>query len=298
VSASRLTPRDAVFIACICVGWAGNFLTSAHALQEVPALLFTTLRMGLLALVLWPFLHRPATGQWPRLITISVGIGAVHFGLNFAAIRAAGDISSPAILMQSYVPMSALLAWAFLGERFAWKTGAAIAVSFAGVLVLGFDPLVLDRPLAMGLMLASAFVLALGGVLLRGLHGQTLWSQQGWMAVLSLPVLLPGTVLLEGNPLTHLTQATWITWVAAMYAAAVASILGHGLFYLLLQRHPVAQITPWLLVTPLLAVGLGVFAWGDRPGPRLWIGGAMVLGGVLAIALRNWQKARAAVASP
>jgi O-acetylserine/cysteine efflux transporter len=37
--------------------------------------------------------------------------------------------------------------------------------------------------------------------------------------------------------------------------------------------------------------------WGDRPGPKLWIGGAMVLGGVLAIALRSWQKTRQAVAS-
>jgi O-acetylserine/cysteine efflux transporter len=292
VSASRLSPRDALFLACICVGWAGNFLTSAHALQEVPALLFTVLRMGLLALCLWPFLTRPAAGQWPRLIAVSVGIGAVHFGLNFAAIRAAGDISSPAILMQSYVPMSALLAWALLGERFAWRTGLAIAVSFAGVLVLGFDPLVLDRPLAMGLMLASAFVLALGGVLMRGLSGLSLWSQQGWMAVLSLPVLLLGTMLIEGDPRQHLANATWVTWGAAAYAAAVASILGHGLFYLLLQRHPVAQITPWLLLTPVMAVALGVLAWGDRPGPRLWLGGAMVLGGVFAIAWRNWQKTR------
>lgn len=295
MSSSRLTPRDALFIACICIGWAGNFLTSAYALQEVPALLFTALRMGLLALCLWPFLRLPPNGQWPRLLAISIGIGAVHFGLNFAAIRAAGDISSPAILMQSYVPMSALLAWAMLGERFAWRTGLAIATSFAGVLVLGFDPLVLDRPLAVGLMLASALVLALGGVLLRGLNGLSLWSQQGWMAVLSLPVLLVGTVWLEGDPGQHLADASWITWSAAVYAAAVASILGHGLFYLLLQRHPVAQITPWLLLTPVLAVALGVLVWGDTPGMRLWIGGAMVLGGVFGIAWRNWQKARVAI---
>jgi O-acetylserine/cysteine efflux transporter len=29
----------------------------------------------------------------------------------------------------------------------------------------------------------------------------------------------------------------------------------------------------------------------DSVGPRLWVGGAMVLGGVLAIALRNRAKA-------
>ena len=49
---------------------------------------------------------------------------------------------------------------------------------------------------------------------------------------------------------------------------------------------------PWLLLVPVLAVALGVVFWGDRPGPRVWIGGAMVLGGVLIIALRQRFKTR------
>ena len=40
------------------------------------------------------------------------------------------------------------------------------------------------------------------------------------------------------------------------------------------------------------AVVLGMLYWGDHPGPRLWIGGAMVLGGVLIIALRALAKLR------
>ena len=76
------------------------------------------------------------------------------------------------------------------------------------------------------------------------------------------------------------------------YAAIVASMLGHGVYYLLMQRHPVAQVTPYLLATPLLATVLGIVFLHDQVGPRLWIGGAMVLGGVLAIALRNLAKAR------
>ena len=58
-----------------------------------------------------------------------------------------------------------------------------------------------------------------------------------------------------------------------------------------------AQVTPWLLLAPVGAIALGIAFWGDRPGPRLWIGGAMVLGGVLIIALRATQKLRP-VAAP
>ena len=54
-----------------------------------------------------------------------------------------------------------------------------------------------------------------------------------------------------------------------------------------------ATVTPYLLLTPVLAVLLGILFWGDRPGPALWIGGAMVLGGVLVVALRAGVRQRA-----
>lgn len=72
-----------------------------------------------------------------------------------------------------------------------------------------------------------------------------------------------------------------------LYSALAASLVGHGLLYGLLQRHRVAEVTPFLLLTPVFAVALGVIVWGDHPGPRLWIGGALVLGGVLVVALRG-----------
>lgn len=289
--------RDIVLVLLICLAWACNFLTSALAMREIPPFLFTALRFALLALPLVFVLKRPASGQWPRLIAVALLVGVLHFGLSFSALRLAGDLSSPAIVMQSYIPMTALLAWWVLGERFAWRTGVAIAISFAGVLVLGFDPLVLDQPLSLVLMLISAAFLAIGTVLMKGLRGLDVFSQQGWTAVFSVLPLLAISVLLEPGALSQLPQVSWVAWIGALYAAFISSLLGHGLYYVLVQRHPVAQVTPWLLLVPVLAVALGIVFWGDRPGPRLWLGGAMVLGGVLIIALRAIAKARVIPAS-
>ena len=294
-----LSGRDFLLVLVIVVGWAVNFLTAAAALREVPPFLFTAMRFALLALPLLPFIKRPPPDQWPRLLRVCLCIGVLHFGTSFMALKLAGDLSSPAIVMQSYVPMTALLAWWWLGERFAWRTGAAIALSFAGVLVLGFDPLVLDRPLALVVMLVAAFLLAVGTIWMKGLRGIDMPSQQGWMALVSLPPLLAISAVFEPDAFAALAGASWVAWFGALYAALVSSLLGHGLYYILVQRHPVAQVTPWLLLVPVLAVALGVLFWGDRPGPRLWIGGAMVLGGVLAIALRTLAKSRGGVrASP
>lgn len=287
-----LRGRDLALVLVVCVVWAVNFLTSAFALREIPPFLFTAVRLAILALALGAFVRQPQRGQWPRLIAVALCNGVLHFGLSFWALHLADNLSSPAIVMQSYVPMAALLAWWWLGERFGWRTGLAIAVSFAGVLVLGFDPLVLQHPQSLLLMLGSACFLAAGTVLMRPLKGLGMVSQQGWTALIALLPLLALSAIFEPNGFAALRAASWIGWGGAAYSAVFASLLGHGLYYVLVQKHPVAQVTPWLLLSPVLAIVLGIVVWGDRPGPQLWIGGAMVLGGVLLIAQRAMARSR------
>ena len=295
-AAAGLGARDLALALLICLCWAVNFLTSAHALEEIPPFLFTALRMALVLVLLAPLLRLPPRSQWSTLAAIALFTGVLHFGTSFLALKLAGNLSSPAIVTQTYVPMAVLLAWWWLGERFAWRTGLAIGVSFAGVLVLGFDPMVLDRPLALFVMLGSSLMVAIGTVLMRRLEGVRMIDQVGWTSLMSLPLLLAISALAEQGGFAALGRASWVGWGGAVYSAVFASLLGHGLFFRLVQRHPVAQVTPYLLLTPVFAVLLGIVFWGDRPGPALWIGGAMVLGGVLMIAVRRLQKARPPVA--
>jgi O-acetylserine/cysteine efflux transporter len=283
---ARLPTRHFLLLLLICLAWGGNFLTSALALRELPPFLFTALRLGLVALCLLPFLRRPAPGQWPRLVAVALLNGALHFGLSFWALRLAGNLASPAILMQSYIPMSTLLAVWLLGERIGWKTSAGIAVSFAGVLVLGFDPVVLQAPLSMWLMLAAAALIAVGTVLMRGLTGLPALAQQGWSALIGIAPLVALSAWLERHEWAGAAQASWVAWAGVAYSALLSSVLGHSLYFWLIQRHPVSRVMPYLLLAPLFAIALGVLFHGDRPGPRLLFGGAMVLGGVLVIGLR------------
>ncbi len=283
-----------LLVLLVCIAWAGNFLASAAALLSLPPLLFTALRLAIVLLVLAPFLRRPAPGHWPRLLAVAVLNGCLHFALNFWALRAAGDLSTVAIAMQSYVPMSVLLAAWLLGERVGWRTALAVAVAFGGVLVLGLDPQVARQPMALGLALLAALALASGSILMRGLEGVGAFSLQAWAALVGLPPMVLLSWPLEGAPGPLLAAAPALAWAGAAYSALAASVLGHGLYFWLVRRHGVSTITPYLLLAPVLAVLLGVLIWGDRPGPRLLLGGALVLAGVLAIALRALASRRSA----
>jgi len=270
-----------------CLLWAGNFIATAVAVDHVPPITATAMRFAFVLVLLWPFLRRPARAEWLNLLVACWCMGALHFGLLFVAMQRSADVSSLAILLQVYVPLSTLLAVALLGERIGWRTASAIALAFVGVLVVGLDPLVLSQPDVVVLVLASAAFLALGTVSMRRVRGVGVFSFQAWNALLSLPLLALLAWLLE-SPLTALAAmpATSPAWPAIGYSAIAASIVGHGTFYWLIQRHEVHRVTPYVLLVPVLAVALGVAVRGDQPGARLLGGGALVLGGVLWVTLR------------
>ncbi len=292
----KLGRRDTVLVAIACLAWGGNFFTSKLALREFPPLMFTALRLMLLGSLLVAFVKRPPKGQWPRLIAVGLCNGVLHFGIGFWALRQSTNLASPSIVLQSYVPISALLAWGLLGERFDRRTGAAIVVSFLGVLVLGFDPAVLQSPAALAMMLVSATFLALGTVLMRRLTGLDVFSQQGWTVLIAIGPLLGLSLWLEPVSVAMLRSATWVAWAGVAYSAVLASLVGHGIFFVLTQRHPVAQVTPWLLVSPLITTVLGIVFLHDQVGARLWLGAAMVLGGVIGVATRKSSEEIAASA--
>jgi len=289
-----MTPRDLALVLLVCTAWGFNFTAGAMGMEGFPPLLFMTLRFSGVLLLTLPFLRRPPDGQWLRLGAVALSMGGIHFTLLFWALGRSEDVTSIAFVQIMYIPIAVLLAMGLLGERAGWRTLAATAVAFCGVLVIGFDPLVLRQLDALALILLSAFFQALASVLMRGLHGISPMSFQGWCAVFSLPVLALGSALVETDQAAIIAAAEPIHWAALAYTVVIASLLGHGLFFVLVQRHPLPRLMPYMLLMTPLAAAFGVLVWGDRPGPRLLLGGALVLASILFITLRGWRRARRA----
>jgi len=284
-------PLRALFLVfLVCLVWAFNFVAAAQGMQHFSPYLFMVARFLIVLIVLLPFLRWPPADQWGRLIFVCLCMGALHFTLLFLAIARSYDLSSIAISQQTYIPMAVILAMVILGERVGWRSLAAIVVAFSGVVVLSFDPLMLKQLDVLGIALLSALFQALGSVYMRGLRGIGVFNFQAWTALISLPVLLAASLLLETGQMEAVRTAAWLDWGSIIYSAVFASIVGHGLFFFLVQRHPVSTIMPYMLLTPLMAVMFGVLIWGDRPGWRLILGGVLVLSGILFVTLRARQK--------
>ena len=282
-----IRPRDLVLLVGITLLWGLNLIVGKVGVAEIPPILFTFLRFAIIAIVLVPAL-RIQPGQMSALVVASLLVGALSFALNFAAIRRATSISSVAIAGQLSVPFATLLSVALLDEAVRWRRWTGILLSFIGIVVMGFDPRIGDHWESLALVIASAFVGALGLIAVKKLRGFTPLGLLAWTAWIGLPVLLLTTLRVEQPDVVQLLHdVTWKGWSALAFAAIGASLIAHTGYFHLVQRYPVTSVAPLTTLSPVFSVIFGVTLLGDPLSRQILIGGACTLVGVFIITVRE-----------
>jgi O-acetylserine/cysteine efflux transporter len=278
--------RDLWLLIGITFIWGVNLITSKVGVDEIPPILFTFLRFAIVVIILLPAL-RFHPGQMTTLTIAALFSGALGFTLNFAGLRRATNVSSVAIMTQLGVPFTTLLSVAMLGEVVRWRRRTGIALSFLGVIIMGFDPQIGDRWESIALVVTSAFCGALGLIIIKRLQGFTPAEVLGWTYLISLPVLIPASLVLEHPNLAALSAISWQAWGALLFAAIGASLIAHTGYFHLVQRYPVTSIAPLTTLSPVFSIVLGVLLLGDHMTWRIIVGGVCTLVGVLIITLRE-----------
>lgn len=109
----------------------------------------------------------------------------------------------------------------------------------------------------------------------------------GQMVFGLVPLLLVG-FLTEGNPL----QLHWsrMAIIALFYLAIVGSVIAFLSYYWLVQHMDVTNTMLIALVTPVIAVALGVIVLHEALNWRTFAGGAMIMSGIGLVVLRKSRK--------
>jgi O-acetylserine/cysteine efflux transporter len=137
------------------------------------------------------------------------------------------------------------------------------------------------------LVVLGALAGSLGLVAIKRVHDIRPLELQAWFAWTSLPVLLCLTLLLEDGQMASLSSIDVTGAGAIFYSALAASLLGHTVFFALVQRYPVTSVAPVTVMAPVFSVFFAVTLLGEALDWRMVVGGAMTLTGVVVIALRE-----------
>jgi drug/metabolite transporter (DMT)-like permease len=138
-------------------------------------------------------------------------------------------------------------------------------------------------------LVLSAFCGSYGNVLVKayGTQIDPFVLAAGQM-ICGFPPLLALGIATEGNPLHFHWTGTAV--VALAYLVIVGSVIAFTLFYWLVRRMDVVNTMLIALVTPVVAVVLGMIVLHERFNWRLFAGAACIISGIGLIVLRKRQK--------
>ncbi len=285
-----MLPRHLALMIVVNLVWGLNLIAGKIGVDHIPPVMLAALRFALLMIVLAPFL-RWQKGQMPLLVTVCVTMGALHFALIWGGLASADNVAGMAVAIQLAVPFATILSIVLLGESVAWRRWIGMLLAFAGVVVIAFDPAIIGQPLGLALVTAGAFVGALGVIGMKRLHGIGVMAMQAWLAVISTPILLAVSWLIEANQLDAVRAAPPIVWAALLFSSLGASLFGHGSMYYLIQRYDVSLLAPFNLLATIFAVIAAVMFLGEPLTWRVLTGGSITLLGVFIIAQRQAVRA-------
>ncbi|MEQ8586002.1 MAG: DMT family transporter [Thalassobaculaceae bacterium] len=268
-AAGILTVNDAI----------AKWLTERYPVGQVLAL------RGILVVAL-VFGWAAASGRMPALRVLSWRLNLTRGGLmalsTFLFVTSLSLMPiADAIAISFAGPIFATaLAALLLAEPVGWRRWSAVAVGFAGVVVMVRPTPEMFRMVAL-IPILAAFVGALRDIVTRkmGTGGES-----------TLMVLIVSTSVVAFAGLLTLPFG-WVVPTAVelglfvLTSALVA--VAQGLMIESLKYGEVGLVGPFKYTSLLWALVLGLLVWGDVPGPWTWAGAALVIASGLYIWYRE-----------
>ncbi len=270
--------RDVFILFLVVNGWAFNVIAMKFGLMELPPLFMLTLRFIIVAAVLVPF-NPIKWHQVPLLILLAFTFGFVHFALLLLGMRYT-DAGSAAVLVQMGTPMAMVLAAVLLKEPLSLRQLTGVSLAVVGVIVLSGSP-TLSAWYGPALLLISASGWAVTNIIVKRASPIPPLAMTGWLSLFAIPFAGVSSLLAEHHQATLLFAAGWRGWLGVLYSAFGSSLCAYSLWYWLLKRYPVNLIMPWSLLSPALAVVMGVLVLNESLDPTKLLGAVCVVCGIL-----------------
>lgn len=269
----------ALAVACV---WGVNFVAANLGMEVIPPLLFAAMRFTLVALPA-VFLVKPPGNGWKTVLGCGIAMGAGQFGLLYSALSAGMPAGLASLVLQVQTVFTVVIAALWLRERPTRYQVTGIAVGVAGMAIVGARHFASAPILPFLMTIAAAGSWAMGNVLTRRRPPRDGFSLVVWSALVSPIPLFLMSLAMEGwerdlHALTHLTLRSVL---GLMFVTYGASMLGYGLWNLLLSRHAASTVAPWSMLVPPIGMVAAYFYDGEMPGAWGLVGGAVVTVGVL-----------------
>jgi drug/metabolite transporter (DMT)-like permease len=283
----------------LCLIWGSTWLFIKLGLEDLPPFTFAGIRFVIAAIILLIIIairRRPLPKDVRDWVLIA-GTGILAFTINYGLLFWGEQrvSSGLAAILQTIIPVFGLvLAHLHLPEeRITWTKFFGVVLGIAGVALIFSNQMETGGRAAFHGSLAiviGAFAAAYSNVLVKSRGGRLDYAvlAAGQMIFGLIPLLIVG-ITFERNPLElHWTP---LALLSLFYLALVGSAIAFLLYYWLVRHMEVTKTMLIALVTPLIAVSLGMMVRGEELTWRIAAGGACIMAGIGVIVLKRLRRA-------
>ena len=101
------------------------------------------------------------------------------------------------------------------------------------------------------------------------------------------------SAVIDGNTLNYLKSANVNNWLIALYLGFIMQPITYGCFYYVLKNNPLYKVLPIVTMgIPLTGLLAAIFLLGEKPTSELYIGGAIIIVGVIMIVFTKTKKGK------
>jgi len=284
-----------------CIVWGTTYLAIRIALESIPPMLMAAFRWIAAGAVLIAALAArgeklPSIREWPAITVL--GILLLGFG-NGAVVWAELTVPSglTAVLVATVpfwmVGVNAIAqrgaATQAVEEGLTPRRAAGLLVGFLGIVLLVWPELRIDsgRGFLMGVLSTQLAGLgwAVGSSYARH-RGRTHAQEENVLATAAFEMLFGGVALLAvGSALGEWPRVAFTTRSALALAHLIVfgAIAGFTAYVYALKHLPVATVSLYAYINPLIAVVLGVLILHEPFSARMAAAAAIVLGGMALV---------------
>jgi len=278
-----LTLRDSLIAAIVPIFLGFGFVIAKPAMEYLPPFLLMGLRFTFVALLLVWWFPIPK-GYLKRIFFASLIANTTQYSITYTGLSFI-DASAAVLLVQTEVPFGVLFAYFMLKEKPTIKALIGIAIAFVGVYILTGSPNLDGKFLGVSLTIIGSAVWALGQVLVKPLSKEIHpLALVAWLGLFSGPILITLSSIFDGNTINYFKNASFEAWMIAIYLGFIMQPITYGCFYYVLKNNPLYKVLPIVTMgippTGLLAA---IFLLGEEPTKELFIGGAIIIVGVILI---------------
>jgi len=285
-----LNLKDTLIASLVPIFLGFGFVIAKPAMVDFPPILLMGLRFTFAASILiWWF---PIPKKYLKKIFIAALIANVlQYSLTYSGLNLI-DASAAVLLVQTEVPFGVLFAFFMLKEKPNLRSMIGISIAFAGVYILTGSPNLDGKIVGIGLTIIGSAVWALGQVLVKPLSKEiNPLALVAWLALFSGPILIIISSILDGNTYENIKTASMNSWIIAIYLGFIMQPITYGCFYYVLKNNPMYKVLPIVTMgIPLTGLLAAVFLLGEKPTVELFIGGLVILIGVVMIVFKTSKK--------